>query len=172
MNTIAKKTLLLFCSALSINLMAQEEEMPDIPEERMQQIKAQKSAFITQRLDLTPEEAQKFWPVYNQYEKETEANRKEMRAGHKALKGSETLSEAEASAALDKELAARQKELDIRRKYAGEFKKMLGAVKTLQLGRAERDFHRELIKRVRQHNEGGRERHGERREGQQGRERP
>ena len=103
--------------------------------------------------DLSPEEAQKFWPVYNQYDKEIDANRKEMHANHKALKSDAELSESEASAAIDKELASRQKELDIRKKYSAEFKKTLGAVKTLRLTQAEREFQKELIKRFRDHKE-------------------
>jgi len=33
-----------------------------------ERIKAQKVAFITERLNLSPEEAQKFWPIYNSFE--------------------------------------------------------------------------------------------------------
>ncbi len=133
---------------LAIPALAQEDDMP-LPEERMQEIKSQKTAFLTQRMDLSPEEAQKFWPVYNQYDKEVDANRKEMREFHKTMKKDEEVTEAEASAAIDKELAWRQKELDIRKKYASEFKKTIGAKKTMSLGKAERDFNKELIKRVR-----------------------
>ena len=32
-----------------------------------------KNAFITQKLQLTTDEAQKFWPVYNQYENEIQS---------------------------------------------------------------------------------------------------
>lgn len=144
---------------------AQDDDGPMIPEERKQEIKAQRAAFLTQRLDLSPEEAQKFWPVYNQYDKEIEAARKEQRDFRRGLKNDADISESEANTAIDKELAARQKELDIRKKYAGEFKKTLGAVKTLELGRAEHDFNRELIKRVR-------DRIGERRDGPGGPGRP
>jgi hypothetical protein len=38
--------------------------------ERREQIESMKIAFLTKRLDLTPEEAKKFWPVYNQYSEE------------------------------------------------------------------------------------------------------
>ena len=131
----------------------------------MQAIKAQKTAFITQRLDLTPAEAEKFWPVYNQYDKELEANRKEMRAMHQAVKNDADLAEAEASATIDKEMAGRQKELDIHKKYAADFKKTIGAVKTVKLARAERDFRKELIKRVRDRMEDRRDGGGRRPEG-------
>lgn len=149
MRTLVKHTLLLLFTAAALNTAAQDDDMPAIPEERMQEIKAQKTAFLTQRLDLSPAEAEKFWPVYNQFDKELDANRKEMRAEHKAAKKDTDFTEAEASAAIDKEMAGRQKELDIRKKYAAEFKKTIGAVKTLKLGKAERDFRKELIKRFR-----------------------
>lgn len=123
--------------------------MPQIPEERLQEIKAQRTAFLTQRLDLSPAEAEKFWPVFNQYDKEQEVVRKELRDMHRGMRKDTEVSEAEAAAAIDKELAARQKELDIRKKYAAEFKRTIGAVKTMRLGKAERDFNRELLKRLR-----------------------
>ncbi|HEX2617293.1 MAG TPA: hypothetical protein VHL57_07100 [Flavobacteriales bacterium] len=126
---------------------AQEDDLT-LPEDRLQEIKAQKTAFLTQRMDLTPEEAQKFWPVYNQYDKEIEAARKEMREGRRAMKKDTSLTEAEANAAIDRDLSGRQRELDIRKKYAAEFKKVIGAVKTLKLGKAEHDFNRELLRRI------------------------
>lgn len=164
MRTLVKTSLFLILATAALSTAAQDDDMPAIPEERMQEIKAQKTAFLTQRLDLSPAEAEKFWPVYNQCDKELEANRKEMRAEHKAAKKDTELTEAEASAAIDKELAGRQKELDIRKKYASDFKKTIGAVKTLKLAKAERDFRKELIKRFRdrmeERKEGGGRRQG------------
>lgn len=162
MRTLVKTALFLLLATTALNTTAQDDDMPAIPEERMQEIKAQKTAFLTQRLDLSPAEAEKFWPVYNQYDKETEANRKDMRAEHKAAKKDTELTEAEASAAIDKELAGRQKELDIRKKYAAEFKKTIGAVKTMKLAKAERDFRKELLKRLRDRMEERREGGGRR----------
>lgn len=165
MRTLVKTSLFLLLTATALNTIAQDDDMPAIPEERMQEIKAQKTAFLTQRLDLSPAEAEKFWPVYNLYDKETEVNRKEMRAEHKAATKDTELTEAEASAAIDKELAGRQKELDIRKKYAAEFKRTIGAIKTLKLAKAERDFRKELIKRFRDRMEERREGGGRRQGG-------
>jgi Skp family chaperone for outer membrane proteins len=135
----------------SVLAMAQPDDMPPIPEEKLEEIKAQKVAYITQKMGFTPEEAQKFWPVYNQYDKELEASRKEMRDFHRGLKKSGTeLTETEAEQLIDKELSTRQKELDTRRKYSAEFKKNLGAVRTVKLYQAERDFNKELLKRMRE----------------------
>lgn len=165
MNTPIKTAVFALFASTAPFAYAQDDDMAGLPEDRLQEIKAQKSAFLTQRLDLSPEEAQKFWPVYNQYDKEIDANRKDMRADHKAMKKDEELTEAEASAAIDRGIASRQKELDIRKKYAAEFKKTIGAIKTLKLAKAERDFQKELIKRFRDRMDDRREGGGGRRSG-------
>lgn len=128
-----------------------DEGPPPIPEDKLEEIKAQKAAYITQKMGFTAEEAQKFWPIYNQYDKELEGTRKEMRDFHRSVKKEgQELTEAEATQLIDKELATRQKELDTRRKYSAEFKKNIGAVRTVKLYQAERDFNRELLKRMRE----------------------
>lgn len=149
MKTRITRALLCITASLTGTFSLAQEGEPIIPEEKLQEIKAQKVAYLTQKMDLTPEESQKFWPVYNQYDKELEALRKERREAHKALKDRTDLNEAEASKAIDDELAGQQKELDLRRKYAAEFKKTVGAQKTMKLFRAERDFNRELLSRLR-----------------------
>ena len=155
MNTMSTKAILSAIALLpSFALFAQDGD-PVIPEDKLQEIKAQKVAYLTQKMDLTPEESQKFWPVYNQYDKELEALRKERREAHKAMKDKTDMSEAEASKAIDDELAAQQKELDLRKKYATEFKKNVGAQKTMKLFRAERDFNRELLGRLRDRQQEG-----------------
>ena len=55
---------IIFCLTLNVSIFAQDHQ------ERYEQIEAIKVAFITKKLDLTTEEAQKFWPVYNNYQKE------------------------------------------------------------------------------------------------------
>lgn len=163
MNTLITRLLSSATLVLASTLtFAQADDMPPIPDDKLEEIKAQKVAYITQKMGFTPEEAQKFWPIYNQYDKELDAARKEMRDFHRSVKKSGTeLTEAEATQLIDKELSTRQKELDTRRKYSGEFKKNIGAVRTVKLYQAERDFNKELLKRMR-------ERGGDQRGGGQG----
>ena len=68
-----------------------------------ERIQAEKIAFITQELDLSPEEAQAFWPVYNQCWKEAREANKKMRDAFGELRGKkgEELSEKEIEAKLD-----------------------------------------------------------------------
>lgn len=151
MSTLLFRTLPLAGSLLigALTVHAQDDDMPPPSGERMKEIKAQKSAYITAQLGLTPEEAQQFWPIYNEMDEKQDALRREMRALHKGAKGDSTLTEAEASQVLDKALQNRQKELDLEKTYAERFKKSIGAVKTLQLKKAERDFNKEVLKRFR-----------------------
>ena len=53
---------------------------------RQEQIESFKIAFFTSRLDLTTEEAQVFWPVFNAYSDVLEAVRKEARQLQKRVR--------------------------------------------------------------------------------------
>jgi hypothetical protein len=97
-----------------------------------EKIQALKIAFITQKLQLTPDEAQKFWPIYNQYDNE--------------VRGIESGNDPNV---IDKE----QKLLNVRKKYLGTFQKILGQDKTNRLFNAERDFRGLLIRRLQNRNQ-------------------
>ncbi|MBX7094234.1 MAG: hypothetical protein K1X56_05895 [Flavobacteriales bacterium] len=128
--------------------MAQE------PENKKEKMEAAKIAFITKELELTTEEAQKFWPVYNQREAESDAVRKEMRAKMKGKK-IEEMSDAEVEKSMDEMLALKQKELDIEKKYNTEFKKVLPVKKVAKLHMAERKFKEEVMKEWKDRHPGG-----------------
>ncbi len=91
---------------------------------RGERVEALKIAFITQKLDLTTDEAQKFWPVYNQYEQEI-----------RNIKGGEVIENEEQL-------------LNIRKKYKPSFERILGSQKLNSLFNAERDFRTVLIRRL------------------------
>ncbi len=154
---LLRPLLFLLLTPLAFALHAQDNDTSStaLSASRSQEIKAQKSAFITQRLHLTSEEARMFWPIYDRCDAELESLRRQMRTDRKGLKQDSTLSEADAAKAIDQGLADRQQQLDIRKHYTLEFKKSIGSVKTLELDRAERDFNRELLKRMRPQGERG-----------------
>ncbi|MBS1547681.1 MAG: hypothetical protein JST38_15755 [Bacteroidetes bacterium] len=154
---LLKYVLITAFSAVACLAFAQDDG-PMIPPERLQEIKAQKSAFITQRLQLTPEESRAFWPVYDKYQADLEAARKSMRADRKDRRTGGAMTEEDASKAIAADLQAKQAQLDLRKQYVEDFKKAIGAVKTLQLGEAEKDFNRELLKRIRERAPGERRR--------------
>ena len=123
--------------------------------ERLREIQAQKSAYITAQLQLTPEEAQRFWPVYNEFDEKQDALRKEMRSLINDPQGDKEPSESDAAAILEKGLQQRHKEIDLERSYLDRFKQSIGAVKTLRLRKAEHDFNREVLRKFRHRGEEG-----------------
>src|SRR6185437_8323510 len=88
--------------------------------QRAEKIQALKIAFITQKLQLTSTEAEKFWPVYNQYENEIKSLRSNNQNGD-VLENEEKL-------------------LNIRKKYKPSFEKIIGPEKVNQLFAAEKEF--------------------------------
>lgn len=138
--------------------LAQMDDMPPLTPERMKEIKAQKTAYLTTKLDLTSEEAQRFWPIYNEFDEAREKLRREMRDLHKSVRDQE-LTDARAREVITKSMDVRGRELDLEKSYNDRFIKSIGAVKTVQLVRAEHDFQREVIRRFKERME---ERRGDR----------
>lgn len=96
-------------------------------------IEALRIAFISQQLNLTPEEAQKFWPVYNAYRNESEGL-------HKSLSPQPSA---------DQQLELEQKKLDLKKKYKPQFESALGTEKLNQLYNLEHKF-QEKLKEIRE----------------------
>jgi len=122
--------------------------------EKREKVEAMKIGFITQKLDLTPEEARVFWPVYNQMSGELEAIRKNRRSDMRDAKDDfSTMSDKDVEKLVDNEIVSRQNELDILKKYHSQFKKILPIKKVALLYRAEEEFKRHLLNEIR--NKGG-----------------
>lgn len=99
-----------------------------------ERVQALKVAFITQKLHLSASEAEKFWPVYNQYDNEIMQLRSSSKNGD----------------VLDNE----QKLLDIRKKYKPAFESILGPQRLNDLYNAERQFRNVLIQRLKERRQG------------------
>lgn len=119
--------------------------------ERGQKIKAMKTAFITQELNLTPAEAEKFWPVYNKYDSQIWAlKRKEREEVTKVMRNDiQTLNDSQASELLKKMNSLKQDEQKLQQQMDAELLKQISPVKLLQLRKAEHDFQMQLLKKYR-----------------------
>ena len=117
---------------------------------RAQRIDAQRVAFITNRLQLTPAEAQAFWPVYNEFDvKRHELSKNFHKSGDVEAKPFEQLTDKEATELADNQLIEAQKLLDLRKEYHAKFKSVLPSQKVLGLYQSEREFQKQLIDRLR-----------------------
>lgn len=129
-----------------IGLAQPPQPGPEVREE----IESIRIAFFTRKLQLSPDEAKVFWPVFNSYTDEMNTLRKEhgkkMRSSQEKL---DNMSAAEIEKLADEEIAFGQQELDVRKKYHAQFKQVLPAKKVVMLYHAEDEFKRELIGRLR-----------------------
>ncbi|MEZ4980593.1 MAG: hypothetical protein R2769_03205 [Saprospiraceae bacterium] len=113
-------------------------------------IEALKIAFITEKLQLTPEESQQFWPIFNEYTNE----REKLRTQGKPDRPVQDMSEAEAEKFLAEYLDLEQRELDLKRNYMLRLKNVLPAKKIALLGAAERQFKEKLLERIKKRQQG------------------
>lgn len=121
-----------------------------------EKIKSLKVAFITDRLELTSNEAQQFWPVYNTFEQQRESLRhKERSEVGERINNAAELTEDEAKLVLTQLTSFKEEAEILDKSYLKEIKKVLSSKKTLLLLSAEEEFKRQLIKQYRQ-NRGGR----------------
>jgi hypothetical protein len=120
---------------------------------KRERIKAFKTAFITERLDLSPEEAEKFWPVYNQYTeniyrlKVVELRKEQNKIREKG--GINALSDQEAKNYLQILIKNEKQLTNVKLKLFSDLKKILPPKKILLLHQAEHDFNRKLLEEYR-----------------------
>lgn len=111
--------------------------------EKREKIKALKVAFITERLEMTETEAQKFWPIYNAYETEKDKQRK---LGYEKRKQiSEDMTETQAKAMLKDFISFERERENLRANYVESLLKVMPAKKIIQLKLAEDEFNRKML---------------------------
>ncbi|PQB04602.1 hypothetical protein [Aureitalea marina] len=117
---------------------------------RGERIRAYKTAFITDKLDLSSEEAERFWPVYNKYQDQLEEIRKEERQEISSVVSDlENLSEDEANYLIDKGLEYSKRRVDVQALMVDELRVVISPKKVLKLRRVEESFKREMLNRFR-----------------------
>lgn len=120
-----------------------------------QKMMSEKIAFLTAEMDLTPEEAQAFWPVYNEVNKRSDEAMHKVFGTFKALEQAlnEGKSEKEVQKLLDEYLKALDMQKEANKEAADKYKKVLPAEKVARLYVGEERFRRQHIRRL--HNKQG-----------------
>jgi Spy/CpxP family protein refolding chaperone len=120
--------------------------------EKKEKIKALKVAYITEELDLSADEAQKFWPIYNSYdEKQFELRHKKMREIVNKFEngGLEKLSEKEATTLVNQMEAIDYELYTLKKKFTNNLQSVISSKKIIKLKKAEDEFNRKLLKQFR-----------------------
>jgi hypothetical protein len=118
---------------LAVAVVAQDNNTDNTQKPDGSRLEALKIAYISKKLNLTPEEAQRFWPVYNQYSAEIKQVRKN------SIQTNEP------------QIQTDEKILNIRKKYNGDFEKALSPQRADEFFKCEKEFGafvtKELIQR-------------------------
>ena len=119
-------------------------------------IKTLKVAFITERVGLTSEEAQQFWPIYNEHENTLEEIRRKERAELEVnIARAQDLSNTDSERLLDRLLELQSEKQKVDREFLSRLRTVIPAKKVLLLVKAEEDFKRQMIQEFRKRRGGG-----------------
>lgn len=115
----------------------------------MERVEAAKIALITERLELTPEQAEKFWPIYREFSEQQRNLRKEfnnLRTNHNP----QTASEEENQKMLEMGMQIKERQLGLERTYSERMQQVITTRQLMSLRKAEDDFKEMLMKRIRE----------------------
>ena len=114
----------------------------------VERLRSEKVSFLTDKLQLTPNEAQRFWPLYNELEKkrwEAQSLRRELE--YKVQFSAAPLSKNEAIQLTRNFSSSMEKEGELLVKYNEEFLKIMPPEKVLLLYKSENDFRMHLLRK-------------------------
>ena len=139
-------TTILCVAGMAVTVQAQDKRNDDWKQKMM----SEKIAFLTNEMQITPEEAQSFWPVYNQIFKDKDEALKNVfktfRELEEAIENGK--SEKEIKRLLAAYLEAEQRQRDTDSQVAEQTGKVLPVEKTARFPIAEEKFRRQQIHRL------------------------
>lgn len=144
---------LVFATAAAVNASGQNPPPPKeghhaaAMKEAREDFLANKVAFFTNALELTPQEAQVFWPLYNEFwEKRVQARREFMRILNR-VNSPELTEKEEIEKLSDQFVLCLTKESDLMKEYYHKFKKVLPTEKAMKIFNTEEKFKKSLFNR-------------------------
>jgi len=145
-----KKIFLLIILAVFSSTYLFAQERREMDPEMLEKIKAEKISFFTDKMNLTPTEAQTFWPVYNEFEdKRFEIQREIHEFEHMSDEKFARLSDTEIEKMTNNYINSFEKEALLLKDYNKQFLKILPKKKVLTMYRTENEFRGHLIREFR-----------------------
>jgi hypothetical protein len=134
---------------------------PGRHDQKREKYRTMKIAYFTDNLELTPEEAERFWPLYNEFEKQKREFMRKMRQMSKEFtQQSADLSEEEAEDIIDGHMKARQQQWDRDLKFHQDLQNILPAKKVMNFYITEVQFREYMLKKIREDHANDKRRHG------------
>ena len=143
---------LTLCS-LTLALIAQERKGR---EEHMEKFRSMKIAYFTENLELTPEEAEKFWPLYNDFQsKKREVSRHRHRRPTNMDEQLASMTDQEAEKMADGMIISRKKEVELDEAFHNDLKKIFPPKKLMKYYITEHQFREYMLRKIRDERRGG-----------------
>jgi hypothetical protein len=141
MNTLTKPILLIILLFSTCSAVAVAQRGPEVRDKKVQ---AYRVAVFTEVLNLTPSEAEGFWPVFNEYLDK----REEIQSQLKPTTQLDGMNDTEVDDYVKKYFELRQRELDLEKDLGQKLRKVLPLRKIAKIPVAEREFREALVKKL------------------------
>lgn len=147
-----KKSLIIFLlTLLSVSGFAQRNDQVD-----NEKLEAARVAFITNRLSLSPEQAEKFWPLFNEFHDKRNGMMRQLRTISR--KGEEDISNSQATELMKERFTIQENLLAAEKVFLNNIAKTLSPIQALKLNDINRDFTRHIYRMQRREREPRQER--------------
>jgi hypothetical protein len=135
---------------LAVTVLTQSFGQP-VKAQRQDNLQQQKMAFFNEKLQLTPAESAKFWPVYNDYQnRRDKITRDRTTLMQYYVSNKVNMTEKEASDMVQKYVLFQQEETKLLESFTAKFREFLPAKKVMQVYLVELDFKKWLLENLRQ----------------------
>ncbi|WP_436516700.1 hypothetical protein [Ekhidna sp. To15] len=136
-----KRIIILIAAFISFDAFSQSPEA-------MKKIEAAKIALITERLELTPQQAEKFWPIYREFINQRKEVRRDFDQARRTFDPNKA-SEEENKKMLEMANQVKERQLKLEQQYSVRLQKVITTRQLNSLRKAETDFKEMLIRRLR-----------------------
>lgn len=123
--------------------------------DRLERIKALRVAYISEKLDLTPEEAQRFWPVFNKFDDNMTSLNKQKRQLMEKLRpeNASSLSEKETTALMEQDDKLEEEIQNNRKQLVKNLQGVIPNQKIIMLRQIEVEFKQKLLNQIKNRRE-------------------
>jgi hypothetical protein len=125
-------------------------------EEQREKFRSMKIAYFTEELELTSEEAEKFWPLYNDYEKKKrEVSQYRHRRSQNIDEQLANMTDQEAEKMADDIIESRKKEVELAEAFHRDLKKIFPSKKVMKYYITEHGFREYMLRKIRDERRNG-----------------
>ena len=125
-------------------------------EEQREKFRSMKIAYFTEELELSSEEAEKFWPLYNDFEKKKrEVSQYRHRRPRNMDEQLANMTDQEAEKMADDMIESRKKEVELEEVFHGDLKKIFSPKKVMKYYITEHRFREYMLRKIRDERRNG-----------------